>query len=314
MSLKTTPREEAAMSIYIIATLQRQIGAHRPPTRRERLGMSIALVGAILLVGEGLARLAGMLETASIRQALAGGMLGAAATALGALPLLWARPFSAAVQGRLLALAGGIMLSASLFSLLLPSFAAGRVLWGEGLATVATAGGLLAGLLAVRLLERALPPGTPDTVTAGPAPRSRGQIWLFAAAVTLHNIPEGLAVGVSAASTGGHALSLGIAAQDLPEGMAIALALLAAGQAPWIAVACGAASGLVEPLAALLGATAVATSAATLPFALALAAGAMLRVTLHDLLPEARRHAGGHPTMAALGAGFLVMLLLDTQL
>ncbi|MBN9421302.1 MAG: ZIP family metal transporter, partial [Candidatus Accumulibacter sp.] len=87
-----------------------------------------------------------------------------------------------------------------------------------------------------------------------------------------------------------------------------------AGYAPWLAVAAGAASGLVEPLAALLGAAAVGTSAAILPAALAMAAGAMLLVTARDIVPEALRQAGRRPVAVALVAGFVAMMLLDTQL
>lgn len=307
------------MATYLINTLQNEIGARRRPGLRQRIGMSIALIGAILVVGETLAWFARALTEAPMRQALAGGMLGAAATALGALPLLWARPFGARAQGRLLALAAGIMLAASAFSLLIPSLDAGRALWGGNAAAAVTAGGLLLGAALVLLLERALPHAERNDAAGGgeasmPGARTRGQIWLFVAAVTLHNIPEGLAMGVGAASTGSHALSFGIAAQDIPEGMAIAVALLGAGYAPWLAVAAGAASGLVEPLAALLGAAAVGTSASILPAALAMAAGAMFLVTARDIVPEALRQAGRRPVAVALVAGFVAMMLLDTQL
>ncbi|MBN9422575.1 MAG: ZIP family metal transporter, partial [Candidatus Accumulibacter sp.] len=222
------------MATYLINTLQNEIGTRRRPGLRQRIGMSIALIGAILLVGETLAWFARALTDAPMRQALAGGMLGAAATALGALPLLWARPFGTRAQGRLLALAAGIMLAASAFSLLLPSLDAGRALWGGNVAAAVTAASLLLGAALVLLLERALPHAERDAA-GGEAPalgaHTRGQIWLFVAAVTLHNIPEGLAMGVGAAS-GSHALSFGIAAQDSPKGMAIAVALLGAGYAP----------------------------------------------------------------------------------
>lgn len=211
------------------------------------------------------------------------------------------------------------MLAASAFSLLLPSLDAGRALWGGHVAVAVTAASLLLGAALVLLLERALPHAErSDAAGSGEAlgARTRGQIWLFVAAVTLHNIPEGLAMGVGAASTGSHALSFGIAAQDIPEGMAIAVALLGAGYAPWLAVAAGGASGLVEPLAALLGAAAVGTSAAILPAALAMAAGAMLLVTARDIVPEALRQAGRRPVAVAVAlvAGFVAMMLLDTQL
>lgn len=308
------------MATYLIGVLQREIGARHQPTLRQRIGMSIALIGAVLLFGEALAWLSGAFDDRIMRQALAGGMLGATATALGALPLLWARPFGARAQGRLLAFAAGIMLAASIFSLLVPSLAAGDALWGGGGAAAVSAGGLLLGAAAVLLLERTLPlaerdgDGDGDGGARRRATRTRGEIWLFVAAITLHNLPEGLAIGVGAASTGSPALSLGIAAQDIPEGAAIALALLAAGYAPWLAVAAGAASGLVEPLAAMLGAAAAGASTTLLPAALAIAAGAMLLVSVRDIVPEALRQAGRRPVVAALAGGFVAMLLLDMQL
>ena len=141
--------------------------------------------------------------------------------------------------------------------------------------------------------------------------------WLFVGAVMLHNLPEGLAIGVAYAGTDAmhaRALATGIAIQDVPEGLVIALALLAAGYRRASAVALGALSGLLEPAGALLGAAAVSVSVTLLPWGLALAAGAMLWVIVHDIVPQSQR--GGHErwASAALIGGFVLMMVLDTAL
>ena len=136
-------------------------------------------------------------------------------------------------------------------------------------------------------------------------------------AIALHNLPEGLAIGVGYAGNDGlrgNALATGIAIQDVPEGLVVAVALLAAGYKRWIAVGLGMASGLVEPLGAVLGASIIGWSAALLPWGLGFAAGAMLFVISHEIIPES--HRKGHEAYATSGLmiGFVLMMLLDTAL
>ena len=147
--------------------------------------------------------------------------------------------------------------------------------------------------------------------------RALKRTWLFVFAITLHNLPEGLAIGVAYGGTDATAagvLTTGIAIQDVPEGLVIALALRAAGYRRRWAVLLGAASGLVEPLGAVLGAAVIAWSTQLLPWGLAFAAGAMLFVISHEIIPES--HRAGHERFATGGLllGFVLMMVLDTTL
>lgn len=249
--------------------------------------------------------------------ALRGGVLCALGTALGAVPVLFLRNVSARLSDTLLGFGGGVMLAATVFSLLIPALDAARdqgySAWGAGfLASV----GLLLGAGALVGLGRILPQ-KPLVVGEGEdrqtlAPR----ILLFIVAIVLHNIPEGMAVGVSAGAelAGSDSLALGIALQDLPEGLIISLVLAGAGMPRGRALLVGAASGLVEPLAAVACAWVVSFSSMLLPWGLSLAAGAMLLAVAHELIPES--HAKGHTTEASLGlaVGFCLMMVMDTAL
>lgn len=139
---------------------------------------------------------------------------------------------------------------------------------------------------------------------------------LFVIAIMLHNVPEGMAVGVAAGAglSGADGLAIGIALQDVPEGLIVALVLASAGMGRGKAVLIGAASGLVEPLFAVLCAWLVGVSHMLLPWGLALAAGAMLFAVIHEIIPEA--HSNGHAGDASLALvlGFCLMMVLDTAL
>ena len=144
-----------------------------------------------------------------------------------------------------------------------------------------------------------------------------GRIWLFVFAIALHNLPEGMAIGVSFSQGDlrvGLPLTTAIALQDIPEGLAVALALRGAGFAPGVAVLVAAASGILEPLGALLGVGLSSGLALAYPIGLGLAAGAMLFVVSHEVIPET--HRNGHQTAATLGlmVGFALMMVLDTSL
>lgn len=324
------------MSAYLTAQLLGSSATastrHLTRQRRRQFGLLLVLAGALAFATQTLpqllAELAASIDALHAGPALLGGLLGAAATAAGALPVLFARRVPAQAQGLLLALAAGVMLAATCFSLLLPALNSAETLWSSRpLAALAVAVGLLAGAGGIALLGRLLPDEmphempheTPQSAANAAADTNalaaRRSVLLFVLAVTLHNLPEGLAVGVSATADaiGGSALAWGIAIQDVPEGLAVALALASIGTRPALAFAAGAGSGLVEPLAALIGAAAVGVSDAALPWGLALAAGAMLRVICLELLPQALRENGRHTGSALLG-GFALMMLLDTAL
>jgi ZIP family zinc transporter len=142
-------------------------------------------------------------------------------------------------------------------------------------------------------------------------------VWLFVMAIALHNLPEGMAIGVSFSRgdlSVGLPLTSAIAIQDIPEGLAVAMALRGAGLSLWRAVLIAAASGLMEPLGALLGLGLSSGLALAYPVGLALAAGAMIFVVSHEVIPET--HRNGHQTPATIGlmSGFAVMMVLDTTL
>jgi len=272
-------------------------------------GWVIAIGGLVLLafqVGDVFTRL-----DDTMRAALLGGTMAAGATALGAVPVLFMRRIGAGTQGLLLGFGAGVMLAASLFSLLLPGFEAAQA---QGASTngaafiVAT--GLTLGAALLLALDRALPhthaPGESRTV---------GAVWLFVFAIAVHNIPEGLAIGVAAGDAGsGNAVATGISLQNVPEGLIVAIALATAGYSRLFSFAVAALSGLIEPIAAIAGSSMVSASAALLPWGLAAAAGAMLFVVSHEIIPESHRR--GHETLATAGliGGFVIMMLLDTVL
>lgn len=151
----------------------------------------------------------------------------------------------------------------------------------------------------------------------GAQSRALKRAWLFVLAITLHNFPEGLAIGVGFAGPdklGAQSLALGISLQDIPEGMVVAIALRAVGYSRPIAAGISVLTGLVEPLAAVIGVFVLAISTALLPWGLAVAAGAMLFVISHEIIPESHRQ--GHEAFATGGLilGFVLMMLLDTAL
>src|SRR5690606_25309543 len=146
-------------------------------------------------------------------------------------------------------------------------------------------------------------------ICEGPDASSLRRIWLFVIAITLHNLPEGLAVGVAYAADAdsGRAVAIGMGLQNMPEGLAVALALSAVGYARFAAFAIAALTGLFEPLGGLLGAFAVTFATALLPFGLAFAAGAMLFVISEEVIPETHRRGLQMQGTAGLMVGFVVM-------
>lgn len=272
-------------------------------------GWLIALIGFSLLttrIASGLAELDGPLADAT-----AGGAMAAAATALGAVPLLVMRRISAGVQGMLLGFGAGVMLAASVFSLLIPAFSAAQAQGASSTdAALLVATGLAVGAALLLAMDRMLPhTHSPD------GSKSATAVWLFVFAIAVHNIPEGLAIGVaSGTASSGNAVATGISLQNVPEGLIVAIALATAGYSRLLAFAVAALSGLIEPIAAVAGSLMVTASSALLPWGLAGAAGAMLFVVSHEIIPES--HRKGHETLATSGlmTGFVAMMLMDTLL
>lgn len=271
-------------------------------------GWLIALTGLALVA----ARIASGIEQFEIpiSGAVTGGVMAAAATALGAVPVLVMGRIGSGIQGLLLGFGAGVMLAASVFSLLLPAFDAAQVQGASSTdAALLVALGLGAGAALLLALDRALPhTHAPDGA------RSATAVWLFVFAIAVHNIPEGLAIGVASGSAGANAVATGISLQNVPEGLIVAIALASAGYTRLFAFAVATISGLMEPIAAVAGSMMVSTSAALLPWGLAGAAGAMLFVVSHEIIPESHRR--GHETLATGGliAGFVAMMLMDTVL
>ncbi|THH36892.1 ZIP family metal transporter [Aliishimia ponticola] len=253
---------------------------------------------------------------------LAAGILGSLAaglmTSVGAVPVLLRRTFSVGLQDVLLGFAAGVMLAASFFSLIIPGIEASALLYGPGWwpATIAAIG-ILMGAAAIWLMDRTIPHQHFRSGKEGPQSDSLTKIWLFVFAITIHNIPEGLAVGVGFVGgdvEAGLQLAFGIGLQNAPEGLAVALALQSEGYSKWYAFIVAGLTGLVEPIAGAAGAAAVSVAEVLLPWGMVFAAGAMIYVISHEIIPETHRR--GHQDEATVGLmiGLVVMLLLDVGL
>lgn len=280
-------------------------------------GLGLALAALALLLGAGIRD--GLSSGGEpLRLAMLGGMAGFAATAVGALAGVTLRQLSQRAEDSLLGFAAGMMLAASSFSLILPGLAAAKEMTGSGvLGALTVVGGMALGVLLMLGLDRFTPHEHESSGPCGPGCERIGRVWLFVLAITLHNLPEGMAIGVSFAQgdlSVGLPLTSAIAIQDIPEGLAVVMALRAAGVGSWPAVLMAGASGLMEPLGSLFGAGIAGGLALAYPVGLGLAAGAMIFVVSHEVIPET--HRNGHQTHATLGlmAGFALMMTLDTAL
>jgi len=241
--------------------------------------------------------------------------LGTGVGALGVFPI---RRLSGGLEDGLLSFAAGIMLAASFFSLLLPGieFASGQST--SPLAAVGVvAAGFLAGGGALYLVHRHAPHEHFLLGREGPDASRLGRIWLFVIAITLHNFPEGMAVGVGFAGgdiENGRSLAAGILLQNIPEGLAVATSLLVIGYGRLQAFGVAFLTGLVEPVGGLFGSSMVSLAEPLMPWTLGFAAGAMVFIISDEVIPET--HRGDHKNLAtfALMLGVVVMLALDTVL
>lgn len=245
-------------------------------------------------------------------------------TALGAALVFPVKQMSRKVLDGMLGFAAGVMIAASYWSLLAPAIEMSE---GQALPSwVPAVVGFLMGAFFLRLIDKILPhlhPGLRTDQAEG-IKTSWQRTTLLVLAITLHNIPEGLAVGVafgavaagleSATLAGAIALAIGIGIQNFPEGTAVSIPLrrekLSRLKSFWY----GQLSGVVEPVAGVLGAALVIIARPILPYALAFAAGAMIFVVIEELVPESQ--TGGHSHAATMGAilGFAVMMTLDVAL
>jgi zinc transporter, ZIP family len=244
-------------------------------------------------------------------------LVAGAATGLGALPLLGGRNWSDRTRVLMLASAGGVMLGATVFSLCVPALEIVREQSGSELrAAIVVALGILLGAFGIWLLHGVTPHQHFSKEPEGPHANRWGRHTLFVLAISLHNLPEGMSVGVAYAANpdAGLAVVLGIALQNIPEGFAVAAAMQADGASIAKSMGVSLLSGLIEPIGGVMGAVAVGLSSAFLPWGLSLAAGAMLYVISGEIIPET--HEGGREQLATLSlvAGFVVMMVLDVVL
>jgi len=254
------------------------------------------------------------------------------ATGVGALPCLLFRRISDRALDAMLGFAAGVMLAATSFSLIVPAIDAGveGLHWPPIKAVGMVVAGILVGGLFLDRGDKWIPHEHAIMGAEGPSSSLR-KTWLFILAITIHNFPEGLAVGVGYGGAagidplldpetygqmiaGGNSLAIGIGLQNMPEGLAVAVALLREkfplGKALLVALL----TGLVEPVGGLLGAGVVSVAQPVLPFAMAFAAGAMLFVISDEIIPETHTH--GYQRVATFGLliGFAVMMAMDNLL
>ena len=231
------------------------------------------------------------------------------ATGLGALPVLLGGNFTERAMDMMLGFAAGVMLAASTFSLLIPALELGNI-W------IATIGFSLGGIF-LFLAAKYVPHEHFLKGHNGPS-SSIDRIWLLVLALMLHNFPEGIAVGIAYASDGassiGLIVALAITLHNIPEGLAVAMPMVREGHSRMKAAGFALATGLVEPIGAFLGASVVSFMEFLLPYGFAFAAGAMILVVSHEMIPES--HSGGYEKWATFGVmlGFILMMILDATL
>ena len=245
-------------------------------------------------------------------------------TSLGAaVVFFFRRQVTASAQRIFLGFAAGVMIAASIWSLLIPAVEMaedqGQIGW------IPAAGGFVLGGLFLLVLDRLLPHLHPGESEPEGVRSSFKRTTMLVFAVTLHNIPEGLAVGLACGLaaqgvdsavtvTSAAVLALGMGLQNFPEGAAISLPLKKEGLSSVKSFVYGALSGIVEPIAGIIGVLLVGSVTGIMPWLLAFAAGAMIYVVVEELIPEAHLGEHSHTGTAGVMLGFLIMMILDVAL
>ena len=256
-----------------------------------------------------------------VLQALLAGIFTWSITAFGASFVFWTKTVNQKVLDAMLGFAAGVMIAASFWSLLAPAIEMSKdCAFGSW---VPAASGFLLGTIFLRLVDKILPHvhlGYPREEAEG-IKTSWRRCTLLVTAITLHNIPEGLAIGVAFGAvaagfsfstlTGAIALAIGIGIQNFPEGFAVAVPLRREGMSRIKSFWYGQLSAIVEPIAAVIGAAAIVYSRPLLPYALAFAAGAMIFVVVEEVIPESQRNGNTDLATGGTIVGFLVMMILD---
>ncbi len=246
-------------------------------------------------------------------------------TALGAATVIFFKNTNQKAMNLMLGFAAGVMIAASFWSLLEPAIERADTYLQTPSWIVVTAG-FMCGALFMWGSDKAVSMAQRRVCKGADSSERINRIILLVLSITLHNIPEGLAVGVAfgalksgfsnEAMMGAVTIAVGIGLQNFPEGAAVSLPLRREGCSRGKSFLIGQASGLVEPIAGVVGAVAVMHMVTILPFALSFAAGAMILVAVHELIPECQQNQKAHPYFATAGivSGFAIMMLLDVAL
>ncbi|MDD7676619.1 MAG: ZIP family metal transporter [Eubacteriales bacterium] len=247
-------------------------------------------------------------------------------TALGAATVILIRCPGNRIMNLMLGFSAGVMVAASFWSLLQPAVERAQTELNVPAWLVVTAG-FVVGALFMWVSDKIVSHARRNVDQAGgDDKRSFNRVIMLVLSITLHNIPEGLAVGVAfgalhsgaspEALAGAVTVAVGIGLQNFPEGAAVSLPLRREGFSRWRSFLVGQSSGMVEPVAGVIGAASVVHMGALLPYALSFAAGAMVLVAVHELIPECQQNQAEDPYLATMGivAGFATMMLLDVAL
>ncbi|QOC22658.1 ZIP family metal transporter [Wenzhouxiangella sp. AB-CW3] len=291
----------------------------RPLSLATALALLSLLAGIVYLSGLAWPRMSTWLAgLSSFQLGFLASFVAGMFTAVGALPIFMLRRISQATEDALMGFGAGVMLAATAFELVLPAVELAETQYGSvsmALAVLILGVGIGGGMFLV--LQRLVPQerfriGLDD---GADATRARG-IYLFIFAIALHNLPEGLAVGVGFGGDvrDGITLAIAIGLQNMPEGLIVAVAMMSLGYGKWPAFGMALLTGLVQPVGGLIGAAAVSLSQAMLPWGMAFAGGAMLFVISHEIIPGSHKH--GYQTRATAGVliGFITLLAIDLSI
>ncbi len=275
------------------------------------LGQKLALVGSVTFLISLILTLVYFFVDRIIAIGSLSSILAGLATGAGALPVLFYRHITRKTLNTMLGAAAGVMLAATAFSLIVPGIQAGNGLW-PGYGVYVVAAGIMAGAGFLVLADQWLP--YEKYLEQGETFDPLRKVWLFIAAVSLHNLPEGGAVGVSFGGGDWHngvALATAVALQNIPEGLAVALPLVALGYRRQQAVLIATLTGLIEPIGGVLGIIMAKAFLPLMPVGMAFAAGAMLFVISDDIIPETQSRGKARYATFAMMTGFIIMMVLD---
>ena len=281
-----------------------------PPTQRWITILGLFILSQLLFFG-----LLYLVFNKIVALGFIASLLAGLATGLGASLVIFLKDIPQRLFNTLLGAAAGVMLAATAFSLLVPGIDFGNELWPEKGLWVVSAG-MLIGAFFLHFADKNLPHLHFDSVPNANQD-SLQKIWLFIVAITIHNFPEGMTVGVSFGSgdiNNGIVLAIAIALQNIPEGLAVALPLVGLGYNKWKAVGIATLTGLVEPIGSLLGVTMVTLFSSFLPIAMGFAAGAMMFVITEEIIPETHAKGRSRHATFSLIVGFIIMMVLDNLL